>query len=360
MSYDLWILDAARHPLANETFEEVERVFVDLQEVQDGLNPKFVEFARKLVARYPSSDMLDPSDVDADESVWSMSPVALAHMAQGALFGLSVPQSDPFPVVRAVVEAANATGLAVLDMELAMAFLPSGRVLPENKQEPWFDYLNKIDAQPVGMTKAQVKKQVIAELEDVLVPYGFKSSPPAKLSDEFVLKFVRQIESGYQLIIVYIRKNGSEFKCGIHFSIFSEPVEEICRKVYTTNCRGGGGEEAISFFLRSFVTKDVNWGHPVSTLKEIKELRNLVEAKAVPFLQCTRTLKGMNEFIFNDGQSLGFIKYHFGNLIVSRLTGNQNFELQVQQMQSFYTHQETSEELQRLVAYLREHVTPVV
>ncbi|CAM3297186.1 hypothetical protein [Polaromonas hydrogenivorans] len=243
MSHDIWAWDISSHPLSTDTFGGAAQTFLALQEVNDGGSPRFAEFARALVARHPSADMLAPDDPDAEDSPWQGNPLKQAQDGQRALFGLSLPQGgDPLPLLRFVVEAANAAGLAVFDDQLGTAFLPDGRVLPEEHREAWATLKRQLDAEPEHLTKAQARKLLLSRLGDVLGKHGFELATRQGWHGAFV----RPIEGGSQWISLYISGTGAALKGGLHFAVDFDAVKSIYKEVCGSDWSRGGSTHCRS------------------------------------------------------------------------------------------------------------------
>lgn len=235
MSYDLWTWDSSKHPSASATFADVTKTFLDLQEVNDGLNPKFVEFARQLVERYPSSDMFAANDRDALDSVWAGNPLNHAQKEERALFGISLLGDDKLGVMRHLVQAANAAGLTVFDDQLGMAFLPNGQVLPPEAQAQWAAVKQELAAQRVPISKAQMRKIAISQFEVMAQKHGFVK----RKKEDMDAEFYRPIEGGEQIIWVQIYGTAPYLRCGLSFKVVFEEVSRIYWKAFPLV---GGGE----------------------------------------------------------------------------------------------------------------------
>jgi hypothetical protein len=254
MSYDLWTWDSAKHPAPTATFADVTKTFLDLQEVIDGPNPKFVEFARQLVARYPSSDMFKLGDPDALDSVWAGNPVIQAQTEEQALFGISLYGENRLAVMRHFVEAANTVGLTVFDDQLGMAFLPNGQVLPPEAQAQWAAVKQELASQSAPISKAQMRKIAISQVQAMAQKHGFVKRKKEGIDTEFV----RPIEGGEQIIWVQIYGTAPHLKLSLSFSIEFEKIEHI----YHAACPsfgGGGGGGGNFFFLSTPLLAPLRW-----------------------------------------------------------------------------------------------------
>jgi hypothetical protein len=214
----------------------VTKTFLDLQEVNDGLNPMFVEFARQLVARYPSSDMFAAGDRDALDSVWAGNPLNQAKKEERALFGISLLGDDKLGVMRHLVQVANAAGLTVFDDQLGMAFLPNGQVLPPEAQAHWAVVKQELAAQSAPISKAQMRKIAISQVGAMAQKHGFVKRKKEGVDAEFV----KLIEGGEQIIWVQIYGTSPYLRFSLSFTVIFEKIEHIFRAACPTFGGGGG------------------------------------------------------------------------------------------------------------------------
>lgn len=115
------------------TFETASQTMLALQMSGAPANKKFVALVEELLKHHPSQ-ACDPA---CTHLVWGGDPLKEAQDNDQAIFSLRLPQADRVALLRLVVDTATAQGLAVLDKQLGMVFLPSGAVLPEEHAKSW-------------------------------------------------------------------------------------------------------------------------------------------------------------------------------------------------------------------------------
>src|SRR5262249_8003006 len=160
-----------------------------------------IVFAEKLVARYPARDMYPAGDPDAEDAIWEGNPLASARRLKEAVFGLSLPRIDRPRVMRFLVEAANAVGLIVFDEQAGIAYLPNGKVLPNEAADMRKDLSGELDSMPVAWSKARARKALATSLAATLAKHGFRFVPVKerpKTHATCAASFTRDVEEGSQ------------------------------------------------------------------------------------------------------------------------------------------------------------------
>jgi hypothetical protein len=135
-----------------------------LQREATAPNPKYLDLASRLTARFPDIDSLD----EDDPGVWTDGP--LARNASAAVFAIGVQVHALGEVMPVLFEAAKALGLLVYDDQAATVHLPDGQVLgPERAASA-----RSAPPAPVALGRAEVKQAVGAALGPLLTAHGFK------------------------------------------------------------------------------------------------------------------------------------------------------------------------------------------
>lgn len=93
-------------------------------------------------------------------------------------------------------------GLTVFDDQIAMTFLPSGKVLPEVHAAAWAQMKRDMDAAPKPKTKAQMRKHVEAQFLQAFGPQGFKVVKP----EHCEIQLRRKTDEGYQDIRLFVKE----------------------------------------------------------------------------------------------------------------------------------------------------------
>lgn len=104
------------------------------------VNPKFIEAARRLTAKYPFNE---DSNVESENEVWSDGP--LTPRRGKPLWGVGLLSDRAGEVQPFVVSVSNQLGLVVYNMQLGKVYLPGGAVLSARRGEvcaehkkPWW------------------------------------------------------------------------------------------------------------------------------------------------------------------------------------------------------------------------------
>lgn len=131
--YQIYIWVQSENQPEPATFEAASQTMLALQTSGAPANAKFVALVEQLL-KYRPSQACDPG---CTHFAWGGDPLKEAQDNEQAIFSLRLPQADRVALLRLVVDTASAQGLAVLDEQIGMVFLPSGAVLPEGHAKSW-------------------------------------------------------------------------------------------------------------------------------------------------------------------------------------------------------------------------------
>jgi hypothetical protein len=99
-----------------------------LQDFSPGQNPKFIEFARRLTARYPDLSSPEARLLPVEEQAWSDGP--MNGETDAMVYGIGIATGNKFEEVHPFVLAtARALGLCVADEQAGQYHFPNGLVL---------------------------------------------------------------------------------------------------------------------------------------------------------------------------------------------------------------------------------------
>ena len=130
MSYVLQIWEQAEGCPAPASVEAADQLLSLLHDTSSSQNPKFVQLAQRLTARFPC--ICSPEAEKLPESKWAWSDGPLDGEAESAVFGLGL-NSDMLDKVRPfVVQQAKSLGLNVMDEQAGEVFLADGKVLRQS------------------------------------------------------------------------------------------------------------------------------------------------------------------------------------------------------------------------------------
>ena len=334
-------------------------------------NPKYVELARRLVQIFPTAEAIAAGgDPDADESVWLGDPVEQAKRA-GAVWGIQLPGDRGLSVVHAAVEAGRELGLTMLLDSMGVAFLPDGRVLPEERQEEWdlfmeFGPEEEAPAKEKRPTLPQLRKKLRVLFEQRLAPHGFGQLP---LEDPtFPVNYRRPVDVGGWQQVTFVADRHHDDFCLPYVLLSGQ-----CARVHQILLAALGPAERprdrdYTFFLTTLAEMTVSRIY-VNTLKQIDQVLELLEQAGLPMLDQARTVAGLDRMYSHAPENVDWLnakRESFTALICAYLTGNPSFLELEQQVREFVKrydktpdHPYRTENLDRLLAYLRDHVKPL-
>ena len=165
MSYVLKIWES---PLPASVID-ADRICTALQLGGGAANPKYLELAARLTARYPDINDRDDDD-DDDPGVWTDGP--LAGNARSAVLGIGVQTHALGEVLPFLIESARALGLLVYDTQAAALHLADGRVLGLVGRSAGTSPTPQPER--IFVSRAQAREGLRAALRPVLTAQGFK------------------------------------------------------------------------------------------------------------------------------------------------------------------------------------------
>jgi hypothetical protein len=174
MSFVLQIWELPQGREWPKTIKEATALVSGLHGQYPGQNPKFIEFARRLTARFPCIMSPEADALDEDEAAWTDGP--LDGVTDEAVYGIGI-NTDRLDDVRPfVIETALALGLSVEDEQAGEYFFANGVVL--SIEQVWEAQRRaEAAAAPLLPSKEELSERVCADLADVLTRHGFARAP---------------------------------------------------------------------------------------------------------------------------------------------------------------------------------------
>ena len=363
----LQIIDLERHGLPmprtlHELLDLVQATF----SAQPGVNPKFIELAKRVAVTFPYHDRQSDED-----SVWHYDPVQQAHEVTKAVWSLELPFETTVEVFAQLVKERGALGLTLLNNGEAWGFLPNGKVLPVERQVEWERIMDAV-ATVQRPTMAQLCNRLRGLLEERLQPHGFKLLP--KRGKGF-FEFRREIELGWQELNVTVQSVHGNYHAYAAFHGYCAQVRAI-----RLASQEPGYEKILQntdyramFLPDSAPEADRYYGQLIlETPGQINRFLDLLEQIGVGYLDQARTIEGLDK-LCNDkpNQNPGQLLHGgggFTSLICAHLTGHPCFaELeQIYRKDATWQDKDTTGRangktvhLERLLKYLREKVKPL-
>ena len=213
MSFVLQIWELPQGREWPKTIKEATTLVSELHGGGKGQNPKFIELARRLTARFPCITTPEADALDEGEAAWTEGP--LDGITDEAIYGLGV-NIDRLDDVRPfVIETALALGLSVEDEQAGEYFLANGQVL---SIEAEWAAKRRAEAAAARAALAQTGLPALADLvarvcddlADVLARSGFArtaerdSSGPGYVSTAYL----RQGVSSWHQLSVSVGSDG--------------------------------------------------------------------------------------------------------------------------------------------------------
>src|SRR6185503_6006153 len=278
-----------------------------------------------------------------------------------AVFAISLPSAGRARIMRFFVEAANKAGLTVFDDQAGLAFLPDGKVLPEDQADEWQDWGEELGSAPATWGKTQARKALKGSLAAMLAGRGFRFMTPKQRPKSLSTcnaPFIRDVEGGHQEIHIWLQGSGDALHGALHAIATHDAVEEIWNKAVGPAWSTGMFGTSASFFLTlQGLLNGYDEKFPLGDEQDVAALGTLVESKVIPILDRCRSLKDLDRLTDWDSgdpyfRSRGGI---LSRLIRRRLAGNPAFEAMAQKYLAMFAEAppETQAKLREIVDHLR-------
>lgn len=163
MSYVLQIWEKPQP----RSVEDAARISEKLSEQSTGQNPKFIEFAKRLVDKYPCITTLE----DPSEGAWTDGP--LDGVTDEPIYGIGVQMDKLAAVIPYVVAVARTLGLVVFDDQAGQVYLPDERILTLGGRPP-VSSQDEAAGNDALETASQVVNYVRQKLRPLMARYGFE------------------------------------------------------------------------------------------------------------------------------------------------------------------------------------------
>lgn len=332
MSYALHIWEQPAGCPVPVSIEAADHLLNQLHDTSSGQNPKFIQLAQRLTARFPC--ICSPKAENLPESEWAWSDGPLNGETESAVFGLGL-NSEMLDSVRPfVLQQAKSLGLNVMDEQAGEVFLTDGKVLrqsgssaPSNVPEKDYDDVPK---------RAALVQIVFEKLTPFLAQYGFK----ARKSDR---SFKRTFPNGWNVLDI---SSGDMWPLNAPFSFnaqirFNEVTNLMCAlgfpekpsdQVKLSYTAGAPQVRWMDGEIHSFQSREGSY--VVRSYSEIdaviEHLKMKLETRLLPILEKCKTIEGLDEVLNPNSvtDSIFFPGHRWGyaHLITAYLAHNPNLE----------------------------------
>lgn len=327
MSYNLFVWEQPAGAPLPRSPEEAGALVAGLQRAEGRAGGNLVAFARRL-----------PGELGA------------ASSDDSAVLVLGLPQEDRLRFIRAVVEAAKAHRLTVLDDQLGLVFLPTGAVLPPDQTQLWDAVVEELDTLPKPLGKAETERLLRRHVGEALAPHGFRPVPESR----FHVEFARPVDGGVQRVQFWISGAGAELRCGVICTVTHEKVAEIYDRFCGKNIPGGA-EWSLLVNAPELLGERPDATFPVANASGVQALAATIARVVVPRLDEWKDIAGVDRVVNRDAR-FPVMAQRFASLIVAALAGNPDFERLADALRAAKANQgeELRGALERLIAFLRD------
>lgn len=378
MSYDLRIWEPPPGHALPATFEEAARTAFSLEGPEAAAaHPKFAALAAQMAA-YKG----------CGEAPWVGDPVADAKRCGRGVWVFQLPADHRIQLLHVVVKLANALGLAVLDDQLGLALLPPHGVLPQERAGLWRDIVRSVEAAEKETPPAEQDVPTLdwargvmrSELTALLAPQGF-ISPRQLLSLPYYhgqteANYFRPTPAGGQAVTLLSSTDRGVPCLTIDINVFSNEIADILRVVFPEHDEMYFRRQ-LNFYVGLF--RGIFAYGRVETRADLQSMVGEMHNPVAAILEITRTSVGMESVMAgtanfalpasNATPGPQVLAEHanrnfgYAGLVSAWLYGQDRFDTAAPTKRERDVRgvpepmkEEMGERVDRLVAYLREHV----
>lgn len=363
MSHSVYILDSLSKL---QTLEQVLTSFHELQSIQDGeVGQGLLAFARKLEELAPQ---IEPENEYLSSLYAGLEQLVKENYKR--LLPVDMPPNEWVSTLKLMVEIAKEVNVAIWDDSIGMAFLPNGKILPNDKAKLWKNAITEMEqVSDFPTTLSAFKKFAQPKIEALAFQHGFCQKGKNEVDgytfyEKKCGEIVQRFSAGFW--------GGGEFCMIAGVSIHCKSIRDIYSKFLFTPVTGSLGENIIF----PNIDKEYNsiGSSAIKTVDEFFECLTYIEEHMLPLFEAVQSIKGLDLLLngdlapsIRDGAQHRFYMPHC--LIIARLANNPQFE---ELCTSLGTYGEGSNrnwganasaresEWPKLVKYLREEVKPLV
>lgn len=321
-----------------------------------------VSFAQALASHVPTDNLQEWQDLymNLDKSI----------LEKGLLFiALDLPNEDWIVGLKTVVDIAEQHSIIIFDDALGMAFLPSGKILPQSKQKMWKNALLEVETTDFPITLSSFKKIAQPLVEGLLFKYGFTEKYIDIENEDDIWRFYSTLDNRYKFGIAY----ETQFQPDRQSDVFQMTHETCCyygseiSSIYNKFDFFKNGECISINFGISKTQKNIDITNEDSLRTGLFQIENL--------LKLTLSIKDIKSLdnIMNGNlyPQLSHYYHHFFYmphcLIVARLANNPKFEQLAIDLGTYGSQSGRNwgahvpkqiTEWPKLVQYLREEINP--
>jgi hypothetical protein len=403
MSYVLHIWEQPLGSAYPRNLEEAVAWTGHLHQQSPGQNPKFIEFARRITARYIDLAAPEADDMDPDQLAWTDGPID--GITDGAAYGIGIATGDLFYDVRSfVIDTARSLGLNVEDDQAGEFHYANGMVQMLKERVPARDeqHLGRASADLVPMEA--LLELICLRLAPMLKRHGYtlRPEPPPAGNEKYIERAFRAASptGWHQLEITAFDRRPGYMGFIIDAISCCRAVSDLQRRhhyglapdaplpAYTPDPRHDRGEngDVSTTMLRQYTwltdeagllaTDDCRYVllSMADLAPAIAHLSTQIQTRLLPLLRCYDSITALDAMC-NGAFSLnpkapglrssvfftGYYRYSLHHLYIAWLAGNPNFNAMCDAYLDGITKEGRSvfagadDEVRDVVAYLRKY-----
>jgi hypothetical protein len=278
---------------------ECKAILESLSRVRQPQNPRFVELAKRLTARYPCITTLE-DDVLDEQGVWTDGP--LDGLTEDAVYGVGILSQHLDTVFPFVCETANELGLNVYEMVAGETSRPDGTIL-EHDPDAAAPRLSS-----AGMNLTRLSEIFTEQLEPLARDRGFR---------KIGYHLVRGIDGGWQALVAAIVEVQGQVAFDVMLHTYRYDVMRLVHDLDPERRAGDANGSAFALSAYEFLLAPQILREPRDFLAASSVLKLVVQKHLLPGADECATLAGLDG-VMNTSRTK-FRHYPLNHLVVARL-----------------------------------------
>jgi hypothetical protein len=215
MSLDVYLWDPAQNGGLPSSYVAAQTQFSQLNDVVQGVSPKFANFGRHLYQLISTATEPDEELLDYYKNIIDV--VRESQQVEQAIYTLGLPPHNFMGAIRLIVESAAAQGLVVMYGPPETVFLPNGQTLPPEQGVMWQAAWQHMDEEEDGefpTSLTEFKKYTESRIAEMAARHGYvkaKHPMPFYPTDIGLKGYLKEVSFGQQFFTTSCQGSRGEF-----------------------------------------------------------------------------------------------------------------------------------------------------
>lgn len=367
MSLDIYLWDAAQNGGLPNSYATAQAQFNQLNEVVQGINPKFAAFGRHLYQLITTASEPDEELLDYYKNIIDV--VQESQQVERAIYTLGLPPHNFMGAIRLIVQSAAVQGLVVMYELPETVWLPNGQTLPSEQSAMWQVAWQHMDEEEKGefpTNLTEFKKYTESRIAEMAARHGYvktKYTAPSYPFEKGLNGYIKDMSFGQQFFALSCQGGRGEFFIILNMYFFNATYTEIIKKSNLTR-----GVEMLYTNLPSYKGFSRNGqGSRITNMEILNNILSAIDEKVLTLHDHLQTISDIDALV--NGHLNDLLQRTYTpprNVIIARLAGNPHFDELVEATNALPATEwgvdkdSYQEKWPKLVQYLREEVQPIV